>query len=279
MGDEESGQSHGESEPLGDLSDWVSALTEQTCAAVATQVNTALKLMNRQMWHLINTEVLAEQRAGYDQEIVATLSRQLTERYGRGLDCPNLYRMIKFAQVFRDHEIVVSLGHHLSWTHFRVILSVYSDEARTFCIRQTLDARFSVRALCELIGRQGFESREIANAQNPGGSSDTRHIQRTVFPENPRAQGHLRIARPQRRAHQRDGSIPPRSRQRMDSRSREQIELLEMHRTARSWPNIRRRCHREWGCSGGSRRSTSQRKNESRAAHSDRLVMTRTRNE
>jgi len=155
----------------GDLFDQVSALIEQTRAAVATQANAALTLMNWQIGHLIETEVLAERRADYDQEIVATLSRQLTKRYGRGFDRPNLYRMIKFAQVFPDPEIVVSLGQQLSWTHFRALLPVYSAEARAFYIQQTLDARLSVRALRELIGRQGYERREIANAQTPGGSA------------------------------------------------------------------------------------------------------------
>ncbi|MCB9403264.1 MAG: DUF1016 family protein, partial [Microthrixaceae bacterium] len=44
-------------------------------------------------------------------------------------------------------------------------------EARTFYIEQTVAGRLSVRALRELIGRQGYERREIANAQTPGGSA------------------------------------------------------------------------------------------------------------
>ena len=43
--------------------------------------------MNWQIGHLIETEVLAS-GADYDQEIVATLSRHWTKRYGRGFDRP-----------------------------------------------------------------------------------------------------------------------------------------------------------------------------------------------
>lgn len=46
-----------------------------------------------------------------------------------------------------------------------------TPEARDFYIEQALTARLSVRALRELIGRQGFERKEIANAQTPGGST------------------------------------------------------------------------------------------------------------
>lgn len=156
---------------VGDLFGQVSALIEQTRAALATQANAALTLMNWQIGRLIDTEVLAEQRAEYAQEIVVTLSRQLTERYGRGFDRANLYRMRQFAQAFPDREIVATLSRQLSWSHFVALIAVDHDAARAFYIQQTLDARLSVRALRDLIGRQGFERREIANAQTPGGST------------------------------------------------------------------------------------------------------------
>ncbi|WP_347955797.1 PDDEXK nuclease domain-containing protein [Gordonia aichiensis] len=153
------------------LLDQISTLIEQTRSAVATQANAALTLMNWQIGHLIDVEVLEQQRAEYAEEIVATLSQQLTDRYGRGFDKSNLYRMVRFSQTFPDREIVATLGQQLSWSHFKVLFPVHSEEARAFYIQQTLNARLSVRALRELIGRQGFERREIANAQTPGGSA------------------------------------------------------------------------------------------------------------
>lgn len=148
----------------------VSELIEQTRTVVAVQANAALTLMNWQIGRMIDVEVLKHSRAGYGQSIVATLSQQLTEQFGRGFDRTNLTRMVRFAQVFPDLEIVASLGQQLSWTHFKVLLPVRTAEARAFYAEQAVTARLSVRALRELIGRQGFERREIANAQTPGGS-------------------------------------------------------------------------------------------------------------
>ena len=51
----------------GDLHKQVSALIKQARTAVAAQGNAALTLMNCQIGHLIDTEVLAEQRAEYAQ--------------------------------------------------------------------------------------------------------------------------------------------------------------------------------------------------------------------
>lgn len=119
----------------GPLLDRVSALIEQTRAAVATQFDAALTLMNWRIGRMIDVEVLREERAGYAQEIVATLSPQL------------------------------------SWSHLREVLPVPTTEARRFYVDQAIAARLSVRGLRELIGRQGFERKEIANAQTPGGST------------------------------------------------------------------------------------------------------------
>lgn len=153
----------------------VSELIDRTRTRVATQANAALTQMYWHIGRMIDTEVLNENRAGYDREIVASLSRQLGARFGRGFDRANLYRMIQFSQVFPDPEIVASLGQQLSWTHFKALLPV-RPEARSFYITQATTARLSVRALRDLIGRQGYERNEIANAQTPGGTvvpSDT----------------------------------------------------------------------------------------------------------
>lgn len=154
----------------GPLVERIAALVEQTRAAVATSVNSALTLMYWHIGRMIDVDVLREKRAGYDQEIVATLSPQLTTRLGRGFDKSSLHRLVKFSQVFPDVAIVATLSQQLSWSHLSTLLPVRTPEARQFYIDQAVSARLSVRGLRELIGRQGFERKEIANAQTPGGS-------------------------------------------------------------------------------------------------------------
>ena len=84
----------------GDLFARVAALIEQARSSVASQVNAALTMMNWQIGRLIDAEFLGERRAGYADEIVATLSPQLTRRYGRGYDKSSLHRMVRFSQTF-----------------------------------------------------------------------------------------------------------------------------------------------------------------------------------
>jgi len=58
--------------------------------------------------------VLGSERAGYGEQIVATLSHQFVEEFGRGFERTNLTRMMKFAESFPDEGIVATLSQQLS---------------------------------------------------------------------------------------------------------------------------------------------------------------------
>ena len=83
---------------------------------VALIVNTEITLL---YWHIgkrINKEVLGNQRAEYGKQIVSTVSTQLTKEYGRGFELRNLRRMMQFAQLFPDFQIVATASQQLSWS-------------------------------------------------------------------------------------------------------------------------------------------------------------------
>ena len=149
----------------------VAAIIEQTRTAVAAYANASLTLMNWQIGHLVDVEVLRGQRAADSQKVVASLAQQLTNRFGQGFDRTNLYRMIRFAQLFPDRELVASLAQQVSWTHFRELLPLASDEARAFYTQETIARNLSVRELRNAIGRKAYERRNIADSQIPPGSA------------------------------------------------------------------------------------------------------------
>ncbi|MGO8747546.1 MAG: DUF1016 N-terminal domain-containing protein [Thermoguttaceae bacterium] len=47
---------------------------------------------------------LAEERAAYGEQIVSTLSRELTTEYSRGFTRSNLFYRVRFTEVFPDAE-------------------------------------------------------------------------------------------------------------------------------------------------------------------------------
>ena len=64
----------------------------------------------------IRREILKEKRAEYGAEILQTLSANLTMEFGRGFAEKKLHRMVQFAQLSPDQQIVVSLIRQLTGT-------------------------------------------------------------------------------------------------------------------------------------------------------------------
>ncbi|WP_350247758.1 PDDEXK nuclease domain-containing protein (plasmid) [Rhodococcus sp. D-6] len=152
-----------------DLVERVSSLVLEAREAIASYTNATLTMTYWQVGALIDSEVLGRERAEYGAQIVASLARELTERFGRGFEEKNLRRMIKFAQLYPDAEIVASLARQLSWTHFVTLLPLKSQEARAFYADQVATGRLTVRELKKAIQRKAFERRAIANSQvEPG---------------------------------------------------------------------------------------------------------------
>jgi hypothetical protein len=97
-------------------------MIDEARSAVAATVNAGLTMLYWQIGKRINGEILKGKRAKYGQKIVATLSRQLITEYGNGYSPKSLRRMVQFAEVFPDEQIVVSLIRQLNWTHFIALI-------------------------------------------------------------------------------------------------------------------------------------------------------------
>lgn len=130
---------------------------------VALIVNTEITLL---YWHIgkrINEEVLGNQRAEYGKQIVSTVSTQLTKEYGRGFELRNLRRMMQFAELFPDFQIVAPLARQLSWSHFIELLSIKNDLGREFYLTMAASENWSIRTLRNKIDSMLYERTAISN--------------------------------------------------------------------------------------------------------------------
>jgi predicted nuclease of restriction endonuclease-like (RecB) superfamily len=120
-------------------------------------------------WHIgnrINKEILQNKRADYGKQIVATLSAQLEERFGRNFTEKNVRRMLQFAEQFPDNSIVVTLSRQLSWSHFLVLIPLKNQEAKLYYAQASATQTLGVRELRKQISTKTFERSSIANLQN-----------------------------------------------------------------------------------------------------------------
>jgi len=143
------------------LSD-IEQMIAEARAVVATTVNAGLTMLYWRIGRRIREGILKEGRAEYGKGIVVSLSRQLVEQHGRNFSEKNLRRMIQFAEVFPDEEIVVSLIRHLSWTHFIALIPLREPVQREFYAAICSVERWSVRTLRQKIDSMLYERTAIS---------------------------------------------------------------------------------------------------------------------
>lgn len=130
---------------------------------VALIVNTEITLL---YWHIgkrINEEVLENQRAEYGKQIVSTLSTQLTEEYGKGFNEKNLRRIMQFAELFPDFQIVVPLARQLSWSHFLILFPIKDPLSREFYLTMSVSEKWTKRTLRNKIDSMLYERTAISS--------------------------------------------------------------------------------------------------------------------
>ena len=132
-------------------------MIEETRSAVAVTVNVGLTILYWRIGKRITQEILKGKRAEYGQEIVSTVSAQLVPEFGTGFGVRNLFRMIKFAEIFPDEKIVSTLSTQLSWSHFVEIISLKDELQRNFYAEMCRIEQWSVRTLREKISGMLFE--------------------------------------------------------------------------------------------------------------------------
>jgi predicted nuclease of restriction endonuclease-like (RecB) superfamily len=140
-------------------------IIEQGKKQVAVQVNSTVVLTYWEVGKTINEHILNNERAKYSKEIVATVSTQLVAQFGKSFETKNLYRMMQFADLFPDFEIIVPLARQLSWSHFLTLLPIKNNNARIFYAQKAIEAHWGKRELRHQIERKAFERSEIANTQ------------------------------------------------------------------------------------------------------------------
>ena len=85
-----------------------------------------------------------EDKSKYGDRILIDLSKQLTYDFGKGYDTSNLRRMRQFYLLF---PICASVRHELSWTHYKLIITIENPKIREFYMEEAIKGNWSVRQL------------------------------------------------------------------------------------------------------------------------------------
>ena len=130
-------------------------LLENARQKVATEVNSTLIMTYWQIGKIIvEDEQQHESRAEYGKQTLKTLSKVLTEEYGKGFSRSNLQNMRQFYLAYPKCQSVTG---KLSWTHYCELLLISDAQKRSFYEKECVNARWSVRELKRQIDSSLFE--------------------------------------------------------------------------------------------------------------------------
>ena len=143
--------------PEGGLARDIDHLIAQAKSGLAATVNAALTMLYWRIGQRIDAEVLKGERAGYGEQIVVSLARQLEMAHGRGFSSKNLRHMLRFAEAFTTESIVSTLSRQLAWSHFLELIYFKEPLKRDFYAEMCRLERWSVRTLRQRIDSMLFE--------------------------------------------------------------------------------------------------------------------------
>lgn len=128
-----------------------------TRQSVARGVNAALVQLYWQIGHRIHTEILASQRAEYGKQVLVSLGQYLAQEFGEGFGEKNLRRMVQFAELFPDEQIVAALLRQLGWTHFTLLIPIKDPLKRAFYAEMCRLEGWTTRTLRQKIDGMLYE--------------------------------------------------------------------------------------------------------------------------
>jgi predicted nuclease of restriction endonuclease-like (RecB) superfamily len=131
--------------------------------ALAQQVNSGLVMLYWLVGERLNRDLLPDgKRAAYGQQIVDAAGAALAAAHGQGFTAKNLRRMMQFASIYPNREIVVTLSRLLSWSHLFALLPLKDANARAYYARVAGEERWSVRHLRQRIEAKEYERPALA---------------------------------------------------------------------------------------------------------------------
>lgn len=129
-------------------------------------------------WHIgrivVEIEQQGQHRADYGIHLIEALSDQLSQAFGKGYGMSNMWR---FKQFFLAFPILATNGREftnlrqhlrteLTWSHYRVLMSLENIQERDFYINQAADERWTVRFMQRMVRSRyyyhvGLEDNEL----------------------------------------------------------------------------------------------------------------------
>jgi predicted nuclease of restriction endonuclease-like (RecB) superfamily len=129
---------------IAQIKEIIFAARQKAYTAVNSAMVEAYWLMGKR---IVEEEQQGNERAAYGEEILKTLSKELTKEFGKGFSERNLRDFRQFYLIFQKTEIWHTLCAKLSWSHIRLVMRVENKEAQKYYLKEAAENHWSVRTL------------------------------------------------------------------------------------------------------------------------------------
>lgn len=112
---------------------------------------------------IVEHEQNGNARADYGKAVLQELSSRLTKDFGKGFSVRTLQQMKKFYVMFPNTN---ALRSQLTWTHYRLLLSVENEQARQWYMDEAIASAWSSRQLERQISTLYYERLLVSRDQS-----------------------------------------------------------------------------------------------------------------
>lgn len=158
----------------------VKEVLEQARKRVYRNIQNEMVFAYWQIGKMIVDKQGGEARAKYGDGLIKELSAQMTIDFGKGYTERNLEQMRKFYTLFQKPH---TLRAELSWSHYRLLISLDDENARNFYIKEAINGNWSFRQLQREIGTFSYQ-RYIASKGNHDVIDDTAKKEEPIDPKD-----------------------------------------------------------------------------------------------
>ena len=137
-------------------------LLPEIYALIAASKEAAIRSVDHQrvrLYWTLGQKIFEEEqgamdRAQYGTYLIRTLAKELQPEYGSGFSVRQLER---YRQFYRTFPIASALRTQLSWTHYKLLISIDQEAKREFYLSETEKNNWAARQLERQINSQLFE--------------------------------------------------------------------------------------------------------------------------
>ena len=152
-----------------DLVSDVKGIIEAAQTMVNRQINSTLTKRNWLIGYRISEEITKDldRKDVYGKQTMKNLAADLQGVYKENFDVSNLYKFKQFYEMYSDILDTASLKsfEKLTWSHYRVLLQVKDDKARSWYEKEAAEQTWSVKTLQRNISSQYYY--RMLSSQNP----------------------------------------------------------------------------------------------------------------